>query len=160
MFNSFADSVASSNFLRSVALLPADKDLSATRAASTPFPVANPFLTDEPVAVHEDPADRRRRRAERERTYEFFRGVGEQVAIRYSKEDWARRAHEASTRGADATIRAALPGENQLDPEAFKAIVELAFPRADYPRERRQAERSGRVEWGGGVVFVRVGDGA
>lgn len=130
--------------------------MSATRALSGYLPVSTTYLTDEPVRVHEDPADRAKSTAENH--VAVYREVGEQIVGRHRNEDRKREQLDWRAKGADATIRAALPGENNLDPDAFKAIVELAFPRADYPRERRQAERSGRVEWGGGVVFVRVGE--
>jgi len=115
-----------------------------------------PFLADEPLAVHEDPADRKRRQPASKATADIHRSVGEMIAIRYSREDWARRAQEARAKGAGDIIRNASPGRNAVSAEAFDAVLELSFPAADYPRERRQANRAGRIEWGGGVVFERV----
>jgi len=104
-----------------------------------------PWLSDERVESWKDLADRRTAR-ERRQPY------GRQVMIRQSWEDSNRRTLE---RKVAKLFKEAQPGDNEVDPKVFEALVDWALPPKELDRMNRRAQRTGRLEWTGGIVFVR-----
>lgn len=88
-------------------------------------------------------------------TYSYYAALAGETA-RHSNKDMAVDLEKRFYLKVKDLLGAAREGENEIESNDFFAVVNLAYPKEDYARERAKALRSGRLQWGGGVVFVRV----
>ena len=125
-----------------------------------------PWLSDEWVEEWEDPTDRwsfldhkkqltRRRSQGRSAVVDVPVARGMHVTKQIlSKHSWEDNTRKQQDRDVNRVFADATPGTNRLSVDEFRRLLAFAYPPGEMHAERRKARKTGRIQWGGGVVFA------